>query len=1125
MRTLVLTTALALSTVLVVVPGSAQAQTSETMQTDNNWNSCGEGFYFDRFEVTTAIYLTGIQINLVPPQGTPLIHSVYWSATAAGPYSQIFEASELHPFGAATMYPAMNIDPGWILAGTAVDMGGTGNTYICQTSQTPAQMNEVFSFGALAEGGSDLSLVTSLPVTYTPTIQPQTYGGFIDTGPPQIWPIADVGGPYVIDEDNSGIQRTVVIDGSASYDPDGTIVTFFHDCDITNGAQSCNNTGTTCGCNYLNDDGTYDGFVRVTDDDGLTTQEPFTVTINNLDPVAAGVCDNGTCAGVEGDTLAFTCTGTDPGWNDVPALSWDLDGVVTDGPTFAPGLGDGNPFAASKTYSDEGTFSAICTAIDNDSGADSDSLTVTILNVAPVLGAVTVPATANEGDTISVSTTATDVGVTDVLSFSWDWADGTTASAGASASHLYADDGAFTVTATVDDADGGSDSGTATVTVANVAPTITAGTCPASAAEAVTASFSLTGSDPGTQDVLGWSLGGTASASLAGTTGTSSGVDWTPTYADAQAGTVTIAVTLSDGDGGSDALNCSVAVSYLDGDGDGMPDSWEALNGLDASVDDAGADPDGDGITNLVEWQSGSDPQASGGPTAPTPTSPVAGAEVAFATPPLAWTNATDPDGDTLTYDLEVYSDSTLSTLVETMNGAAEDSSGTTTAAPANPLTENTAYWWRVRADDGNTTSSWSTAEDFFVNVANDAPGLTTLTFPLASTIVTTLTPTLQWSEVSDVDGDAVSYDVEVYADAALSTLTWSDTALVGLGNGSAEAVTGALVENDWYWWRARSVDEHGLDGGWTAAEQFLVSTADDAPEVVTILWPLDGGQVGELAPVIEVSDGADPEGFAIEYEIELALDAAFTATVWASGAIADSGGASTSWDSADAGAALVEDGEGWVRARSVDVGGLMSGWTTAQFTTNSENNAPTVPTLIAPDGDAFELTDSITFRLQNATDPDGTLRTYDVEVRDDLGAVAWSESGVVEGTKETSTLVLAGDLPYGMNTWTARSADELGLTSEWAAELDFEVVPPKGDDDDSGDDDDATGDDDDATGDDDDSTGDDDDATGDDDDSTPGDDDDSTGGCDCASSVAGGSSGTALLLFGALATIRRRRG
>ena len=46
-----------------------------------------------------------------------------------------------------------------------------------------------------------------------------------------------------------------------------------------------------------------------------------------------------------------------------------------------------------------------------------------------------------------------------------------------------------------------------------------------------------------------------------------------------------------------------------DADGDGIPDGWEVLNGLNARfVGDAPLDPDGDGFTNLEEYALGLDP-------------------------------------------------------------------------------------------------------------------------------------------------------------------------------------------------------------------------------------------------------------------------------------------------------------------------------------------------------------------------------------------------------------------------------------------------------------------------------------------------------------------------------------
>lgn len=212
----------------------------------------------------------------------------------------------------------------------------------------------------------------------------------------------------------------------------------------------------------------------------------------------------------------------------------------------------------TKTFSAPGTFPVTLTVTDewkatNTSAAQNVTITEPSGNSAPV------PTFAQSCQGLSCAVSSqgtTDPNPGDVISYSWNWGDGTPASTGASpAAHVYAAAGTYTITLTTTDGWGKSASTTRSVSLVEPAgnnppvvsfapPTCTARTCSVSAA--------------GSTDAEGirsytWSWGdGTADTTT--TTATSS-------HAFTAAGTFTITVRVTDIWGRSSTATRSVTVT------------------------------------------------------------------------------------------------------------------------------------------------------------------------------------------------------------------------------------------------------------------------------------------------------------------------------------------------------------------------------------------------------------------------------------------------------------------------------------------------------------------------------------------------------------------------------------
>ena len=180
------------------------------------------------------------------------------------------------------------------------------------------------------------------------------------------------------------------------------------------------------------------------------------IEFNDKAPVAHA---GGTYAGVEGAAITFDAsasTDADLSRGDQLSYTW----TFSDGSTATGKV-------VSKSFADNGTFTATVRVVDNYGLESSANATVTVGNAAPSLSSVTFPTgPVSAGVPVTLSASYTDAGSADTHVLTVNWGDGTTstvaASGGAaSTTHSYTTAGLYAITLSLADDDG------ATATAAN----------------------------------------------------------------------------------------------------------------------------------------------------------------------------------------------------------------------------------------------------------------------------------------------------------------------------------------------------------------------------------------------------------------------------------------------------------------------------------------------------------------------------------------------------------------------------------------------------------------------------------------------------------------------------------
>jgi PKD repeat protein len=223
----------------------------------------------------------------------------------------------------------------------------------------------------------------------------------------------------------------VAVDGSDSYDADGTIV--LYEWNFGDGGSA---TGMTATHTYAVA-GDYTITLTVTDNDGLQGVASEVVTATPLVPPTASflVVINGLTVDVDG------------------IASSDADGtIVSYDWTFGDG-GVASGVTATYTYAAAGTYLITLKVTDNDGLTGSASQSV---DVAPIVTGDPVAVMTFTTNKLVVSVDGTGSYDTDggtIVTFDWDFGDGAVAT-GATATHTYATWGTWTVALKVTDNDG-----------------------------------------------------------------------------------------------------------------------------------------------------------------------------------------------------------------------------------------------------------------------------------------------------------------------------------------------------------------------------------------------------------------------------------------------------------------------------------------------------------------------------------------------------------------------------------------------------------------------------------------------------------------------------------------------
>ncbi|NRA39789.1 MAG: hypothetical protein HRU15_16730, partial [Planctomycetes bacterium] len=261
------------------------------------------------------------------------------------------------------------------VAGSGTDSDGSvqqyfwydGNEFIGGGNNPSIQMN-------LAVGVHEITLITvdNQGGTGEDRVRVTVSSG----GPSNQVPVAAAGNDVVVTDSDNNSNETISLNGSGSYDNDGSIVSYIWS---ENGSQIA--SGANANVNFAI--GTHNVILSVTDNNGAVSTDSVVVTVNpgsspNQAPTAAAGADQSLTDSDDNSSEAVSLSAS---------ASSDSDGTIVsylwteNGSQIASGI-------SAQLNLSVGVHTITLTVTDDDGASDSDSLVVTV-DAAPVVGTET----------------------------------------------------------------------------------------------------------------------------------------------------------------------------------------------------------------------------------------------------------------------------------------------------------------------------------------------------------------------------------------------------------------------------------------------------------------------------------------------------------------------------------------------------------------------------------------------------------------------------------------------------------------------------------------------------------------------------------------------------------------